>query len=221
MIDPDQTAYTRLSTNNQSSHFEYLSKRRMISFYNQQRLLKALGSQVHNVLEVGIFQSLFTEILRQQGYQVTTADNDPELNPDIVLDLTQPFNLEANCYDVIVLFQVLEHIPYDQFEKAVQRLAGSTRRYLIISLPYASKYLHLSINTTLIPGYPRNLFLQIPRFWSNTPLTPDEHYWEIGLKDYPLRRIQASLRAASLNIRREFQDPLQPYHYFFVLEKSP
>lgn len=221
MVAPTQTVYTRLSKNNQSSSFEYVNKNRMISFYNQQRLLRALEHPVHDILEIGIFQSLLTEILRRQGYQVTTADNDPDLNPDIVLDLTQPFSLETDRYDVIVLFQVLEHIPYDQFERAVQRLVQSTRRYIVISLPYASWYFNLHLNTMLSPGRPRNLFLQIPHFWSHTPTLPDEHHWEIGLKDYPLNRIQASLRATGLHIQREFQDPLHPYHYFFVLEKSP
>ncbi len=221
MVSPSQPAYTRLSKNNQSDQFEYVSKDRMISFYNQKRLLRGLGRTVHHVLEIGIFQSFFSEILRREGYQVTTADNDPELHPDILLDLTQPFNLEPDRYDAIVLFQVLEHIPYNHFETAIQRLAQCTKRYIVISLPYASWYFNLHLNSSLSPGRPRNLFLQIPHFWSHTPTLPDEHFWEIGLKDYPLRRIQTSLRAAGLRIRREFQDPLHPYHYFFVLETSP
>ncbi|WP_228039163.1 hypothetical protein [Dolichospermum sp. LEGE 00240] len=58
---------------------QYLSQERFISYHHQSRLLFSLGSQVENVLEIGIFNSLFTETLRQNNYNVTTADIDPNL----------------------------------------------------------------------------------------------------------------------------------------------
>ncbi|WP_071516658.1 methyltransferase domain-containing protein [Geitlerinema sp. PCC 9228] len=197
---------------------EYLSKPRMISYYNQKRIINALGKKVTTILEVGVFNSLFSNILSLEGYQVTRADFDSTLNPDMILDLQSDFELPKNTFDAIVVFQVLEHIPYEDFEKAIKKLAEATNKFLVISLPYSSEYLSLNFRSSFNRDF-RGVMLQIPKFWSTKPLVDDEHYWEIGLKGYPKKRIVRSLEQTGLKIRRQYQDKLQPYHYFFVLEK--
>lgn len=197
---------------------EYLTKSRLISYYNQKRIINSLGKDVKSILEIGIFNSLFSEILIKEGYQVTRADFDVNLEPDIILDLHKNFEITQNKFDAIVLFQVLEHISYDDFEKAVNKLAKATKKFVVISLPYNSEYFTVQFHFSFYRR-PRNLLLQIPKFWSSKPLTPDEHYWEMGLKGYPKKRIITSLEQSGLKLRREYQDPLHPYHYFFVLEK--
>ncbi len=198
---------------------EYLTKLRLISYYNQKRIIQSLGKSVHKILEIGIFNSLFSEILLREGYEVVRADFDPNLKPDIILDLKSDFQIEPNTFDAIVLFQVLEHIPYEYFERAVQKIAQATKKFVVISLPYNTAYFTLQFHFSFNQR-PRSLLLQIPQFWSNQPYTPDEHCWEIGLKGYPKKRIVASLENAGLKLKREYQDPLYPYHYFFVLEKK-
>ncbi|MCT7980285.1 class I SAM-dependent methyltransferase [Laspinema olomoucense] len=198
----------------------YLTKTRVISYYNQKRLIQALGKSVHKVLEVGIFNSLLSEFLVREGYEVIRADFDPGLNPDIILDLKSDFEIAHNTFDVIVLFQVLEHIPYEDFEAAIKKIAQATKKFVVISLPYNTAYLTLQVQFFLYQYQrPRSVLFQIPKFWSNQPFTPDEHCWEMGLKGYPKKRIIASLENAGLQLKREYQDPLEPYHYFFVLEK--
>ena len=195
---------------------QYLSKERFISYYHQSRLLFSLGDKVKNVLEIGIFNSLLTEILRQNNYNVTTADIDPNLKPDIILDLTADFTLPKDKFDVVVLFQVLEHFPYEKSELALQKLAAITKKYLVISIPHTTQYLSLQIKTSVFKtGY---LLWKIPEFWSTTPLC-DEHYLELGLKGYPKKRFLASVAKAGLTIREEYTDPTFPYHYFLILEK--
>jgi hypothetical protein len=159
---------------------------------------------------------LLTEILRQNNYNVTTADIDPNLKPDIILDLTADFTLPKDKFDVVVLFQVLEHFPYEKSELALQKLAAITKKYLVISIPHTTQYLSLQIKTSVFKtGY---LLWKIPEFWSTTPLC-DEHYWELGLKGYPKKRFLASVAKAGLTIREEYTDPTFPYHYFLILEK--
>ncbi len=197
---------------------EYISKDRLISYYNQARLIRGLGQQVNNILEIGIFNSLFTEMLKRGGYNVTTADFDVELKPDMVLDLASDFTLPEDKFDAIAIFQVLEHIPYDDAEKAIKKLADATKKFLVISVPYRSRFLSVQFKFSLSLR-PKYFFVRIPLFWSEKPLT-DEHYWEMGLKGYPKKRLVNSIEKAGLTIKREFIDPLNPYHYFFVLEKS-
>ncbi|MEI6445825.1 MAG: methyltransferase domain-containing protein [Nostocales cyanobacterium ELA583] len=198
---------------------QYLSKERFISYHHQSRLLFSLGNEVKNVLEIGIFNSLLTEILRQSNYNVTTADIDPNLKPDIMLDLTEDFTLPKDKFDAIVLFQVLEHFPYEQSELALQKLATFTKKYLVISIPNTTQYLSLQIKTSFLLKA-RHLLWEIPKFWTTIPICDDEHYWEMGLKGYPKKRILESVAKAGLTIKEEYVDPTFPYHYFLVLEKN-
>lgn len=195
---------------------EYLTKQRLLSYYNQARIIQSLGKQVKSVLEIGIFNSLFSEMLTPDGYHITRADFDPSLKPDILLDLKSDFKLPPNEFDAIVLFQVLEHIPYECLEGVLKKLAESTKKFIVISLPYHSE--HFSLQFHFSYQRARHLLLKIPRFWSTKPYC-EEHCWEIGLKDYPLHRIVHSIKNTGLILKREFQDPTHPYHYFFVMEK--
>ncbi len=196
---------------------EYLSKDRFTSYHHQLRFIFTLGRKINNILEIGIFNSIFTDLLKSNGYNVTTADIDPNLHPDLLLDLASDFQLPLDKYDAIVLFQVLEHIPYDKFELALQKLAIATKKYIVISIPYHSLFLGSQIRFSY-KKRSRHLFFHIPKFWSSKPLC-DQHYWEMGLKEYPKSRILNSITKAGLKIKHEFIDPTHPYHYFLVLEK--
>ncbi len=210
---------TKPFTSSMTDAPEYLSKNRYVSYHNQVRLLFSLGKQVRSVLEIGIFNSLFTEVLKKNHYLVTTADIDPGLNPDLVIDISEDITLEHNTYDVICLFQVLEHIPYDKAELALQKLARSTKQHLLISIPYNATHLAMRFKVSFIQKE-RYLFSSIPRFWSRQTLTKEQHYWEMGMRGYPKKRILASFTKTGLTVQHEFVDHDNPYHYFFILKKK-
>jgi hypothetical protein len=46
-----------------------------------------------------------------------------------------------------------------------------------------------------------------------------QHFWEIGKRNYPLRRVKKEINQAGLKIVSSFWDLENPYHYFFVLRK--
>ena len=196
---------------------KYITRERLISYHNQVRLIGNLGSQVKNILEIGIKNSLLREMIAGNGYNVTTGDSDPDLNPDLIIDLQSDFAIPQDKFDTIVLFQVLEHIPYNEFEIALKKLATATKKFLVISLPYYTSFLSVNfkLNTN---SRRRHLLLQIPNFWKTKPMCKN-HCWEIGIKGYPKKQIVQSLKNTGLQLKTEYQDPLQPYHYFFVLEK--
>lgn len=197
---------------------EYINKFRMVSYYNQARIVRALGkNEVKTILEVGIRNSLFSNLLKMENYEVTTADLEQEYHPDILLDLTTDFKLPEEKFDAIVLFQVLEHIPYENFEKSLTRLASFTKKYIVISLPYQSLFLAWQFHASFA-WRTRHILLQLPKFWMKQPAGSD-HCWEMGIDGYPKKRIVNSIEKSGLKIQREFQDPYNPYHYFFVLKK--
>jgi hypothetical protein len=47
-----------------------------------------------------------------------------------------------------------------------------------------------------------------------------EHYWEIGKKDFSLKRIKRLFETNSFNILRDYRVPEKPFHHIFVLEKK-
>ncbi len=197
---------------------EYLSKDRFVSFHHQLRLIFSLGNQVKSILEIGIFNSMFTDILRMSKYKVTTADVDPNLQADILLDLASDFSLPTDEFDAIVLFQVLEHLPYELSEKALKKLAEATNKFIVISIPYNAQFLGMQLRFSY-KHRSRYFFMGLPKFWETIPIC-DQHYWEMGMKGYPKKRILNSISKAGLKVNQEFLDPTHPYHYFFVLEKS-
>ena len=65
-------------------------------------------------LLVGVVEEAEPRLLAGKGYQVTKADLQPK-NPEIVpMDLTQPTEEHHGRYDIVVCFDVLEHIEDDQ-----------------------------------------------------------------------------------------------------------
>ncbi|YAF94785.1 MAG: class I SAM-dependent methyltransferase [Nodularia sp. CChRGM 3473] len=171
-----------------------------------------------DVLEIGIFNSLFTDMLKRNGYNVTTADIDSNLKPDIILDLTNDFVLPKDEFDAIALFQVLEHLPYEQLEQALKKLREATKKFLVISLPYNTQFVALQIRFSYV--YRSRYFsIKIPKFWSTKPIS-NQHYWEIGLKGYSKKRLFNSITNAGLTVKQEFIDPVHPYHYFLILQKN-
>jgi len=46
-----------------------------------------------------------------------------------------------------------------------------------------------------------------------------EHYWEIGRKGFPIRKVRTKIKEAGFKIVREEVPILNAYHQFFILEK--
>ena len=195
---------------------DYLTPDRMISIQNQVRLIESRGEAARDILEIGVYQSLLPSLLPLKGYRVTTADYDPAYNPDLLLDLRGNFSIPTNQFDLIVLFQVLEHLPFNLFPSILKKIGTAARHEVIISLPYRCIYTAVHFRTHR-HSKPKSLLLQIPKFWSNRIFTPD-HHWEVGLKGYSRSRVEASIHEAGLAVMKRFQDPLNPYHLFYVLK---
>jgi 2-polyprenyl-3-methyl-5-hydroxy-6-metoxy-1,4-benzoquinol methylase len=111
---------------------EYLTYRRWQSFWHQLDLTRQCSPK--NILEIGSGSGLITHILKKSGYRVTTLDNDPQLEPDIVADLNS-FSFKKNQFDLVICCQVLEHLPFKNFLPLLKKLKKTTKKYLIISLP--------------------------------------------------------------------------------------
>jgi ubiquinone/menaquinone biosynthesis C-methylase UbiE len=199
---------------------KYNSLERFISFYYQIDSVVHLND-VEKILEVGPGGKLVTENLRLIGYDVTTCDFDIRINPDIVSDIRSlPF--EQQSFDCILVCQVLEHIPFDDFKKVVEDLAKITKRYVIVSLPQRSSGFEIVIKTPFIQSIFKKRFfdlsLQFPiRFMGFKE--SDQHYWEIDWFTTKKKDVENVLEK-HFSIKKTFRPPLNKYHRFYILEKK-
>ena len=189
---------------------QYESAERWTSYYTQ--VNEILGFSGATCLEVGVGNGIVTDALKRQQIQVTTLDIDPTLEPDIVGSVSN-IPLPDQSIDVVLCAEVLEHLPFDQFENCIKELARVSRLGLVLSLPHWGYTVRAIIDLPGLPGVRTSWKLPV------TTSTPQGiHEWEIGRKGYPLVRI-ASLIKKYFILQKDWVSPWMPYHHFFRLVK--
>lgn len=193
---------------------QYVDIRRWSSYWHQ--VSQVLALQPASVLEVGMGTGINSLVLRHLGCPTDTIDIDPALKPTHVGSVTE-MPLADGAYDVTAAFQVLEHLPYDQFRPAVSELKRVARRYVVLSLPDSHKML-----TFVLPlpfGGERRIQIPKPRWRARVHRVTGEHQWEINKRGYPVSRIVGDIEACGLKVLKTYRAPENPYHRFFICQK--
>lgn len=206
----------------------YDSKKRWVSYWHQ--INETLNTNPKKVLEIGVGNKTVSNYLLQRNIDLTTVDIDPELNPDYVCSVTELANaFQENSFDTVLCAEVLEHLPFNDFEKCISNIHKVTNRYVVISLPYAGLKFGTSAHVRLpfkikipfikyIRTIKKDFLIHVPLF-SLEHQFDGEHYWEIGKKGYPLKSIMNIV--SKYFVIRNFYAPYEnPYHIFLVLEKD-
>ncbi len=192
---------------------KYTGIDRFSSYWYQLREIMAAKPQ--SLLEVGVGEAVVANYLKAMtNVAYTSADFAEDLSPDVVADVRAlPF--ADNAYDLVCAFEVLEHLPFDDFEKAVSELVRVTKHRVIISLPHFGPPLLLRFKLPFLPEV--SLAWKIP--YPKTHVWNGQHYWEIGKKGYPVSRIRAAVKKHGILVK-EFIPFENQYHHFFVLSKG-
>jgi len=192
----------------------YMTPFRWASVWHQIDL--SLEYEPQNVLEVGSGPGFYKFALGGNHVPVTTLDIAEDLNPDVVgsvLDL--PF--EENDFDLACAFQVLEHLPYENFISALKELSRVARKAVILSLPDVAAGYPFRIS---IPGRGVRDFV-IPRpYFKKEHAFDGEHYWEINKKETPLKKVLGDIQAAGFTCALSKRYPDYLYHRFMVITKG-
>jgi ubiquinone/menaquinone biosynthesis C-methylase UbiE len=195
--------------------FSYDTKERFCSYWHQ--IAEVIQLNPQNILEVGIGNTFVTNYLKDKKLEITTLDIEYTLNPLVVgTVLAIPFS-EAS-FDVVICYEVLEHLPYSDFKRALKELARVSQRYVIISLPDVTTVYRINIELPRIKPIKKLVPHPFPRATVHT--YDGYHYWEIGKEDYPLKKIKQDIEYSSLRILKSYRVFEFYYHRFFLLEKN-
>jgi SAM-dependent methyltransferase len=192
---------------------KYTGIDRFSSYWYQLR--EIMTDRPNSVLEVGVGEAVVANYLKAMTkVAYTSADFAEDLSPDVVADVRAlPF--VDNSYDTICAFEVLEHLPFDDFEKAVSELVRVSKNKVLISLPHFGPPLALRFKFPFLPEV--SLAWKVP--YPKEHIWNGQHYWEIGKKGYPVSRIRAALKKHG-SLVKEFVPFENQYHHFFVLSKT-
>ena len=190
----------------------YNDKSRWMSYWYQAR--EVVNFNPGNVLVVGKGDGLISEYFKLIGIKTTTLDIDKSLNPNVVASvLNMPFS--DNEFDAVLCAQVLEHLPFEDFNKALLEIKRVTRSSTVISLPHFGPAIRIFLKIPFLPELKLSLRLTYPikhRF-------KGEHYWEIGKRNYPLKLIKSEMIKSGFSIKKDYTVFENPAHHFFILKK--
>lgn len=193
---------------------KYMSKARWASIWHQVDEIQRLDPK--NVLEIGPGSGVFKQVASVFDISVETFDIDSELNPDHVGSVTaMPFS-DAS-YDIVCAFQMLEHLPYEQSLLAFDEMLRVSRYHVIISLPNAETLWRYNFYVPKIGSI--EFFIPKPLVKPRAHTFDGEHYWEIGKKDFNIKKIISDF-TKKIHLIKTYRVPENPYHQFFVFSKS-
>src|SRR3989338_11422634 len=100
----------------------YDHKHRWMSYWYQIREIFTMNPA--KILEVGVGNRFLYDYLKKAGKDITSVDINSERRPDVVGSVVDlPF--DDNSFDAVLCFQVLEHLPFDNFHKALIEMRRS------------------------------------------------------------------------------------------------
>lgn len=197
-------------------NLSYDTRARWLSYWYQ--VSEVINQNPISVLEIGVGNKTVSHYLKKMGFNVTTCDFDKNLEPDVVANILKlPFKL--NTFDVVLCAEVLEHLSFKHFVKALREIYRITKKSAIITLPHFS-LTNLYLGVKIIPFIPKKEF----SFKIDYPFNHQfdgEHYWEIGKKGYSLSIVKREIIKSGFLIDKMYYPKENPRHHFFILKKSP
>lgn len=201
------------------AHYEksrYWSHLRIHGYANQLRELYELDAR--EVLEIGIADGFMSTVVPTfTRHSLVSCDLDRRLRPTVSASvLALPFRTDA--FDVVLCCQVLEHLPFAEFTRAVGELRRVARRAVFLSVPDVRQYVAARVRLPKLGWRSVAWSFERPRLG---PYVHDgEHYWEIGYRGTRFAEVRRALLASGVTLRKWYRIPELPYHCCFLLDPA-
>jgi len=186
---------------------------RWVSYYYQ--INETLLLNPKTILEIGTGDGVYKNfIINNTSIDYKNMDIAEDLSPDMVGSVDD-IPLTDDSFDLIAAFEILEHLPFSQFEKSLSEIRRVSKKYVIISLPHFGPPVKINFKLPFLKEV--KVAFKIP-FYKKHKFN-GQHYWEIGKKDYSPGKIRKIIKKY-FKIKKEFIPFENQYHHFFVLENK-
>jgi len=194
---------------------KYDSKERFCSYWHQ--INEIISLKPKKILEVGIGTGFVARYLKGRNINVTSLDIAHKLKPDVTGSvLAIPF--KTAFFDVVSCYEVLEHLPYKNFKNALIELSRISKKHIILSLPDVTAVYRYNIELPRIKAIKMLISHPFPR--AKIHKFDNYHYWEIGKKNYPLKKIEYDIILSGLKIIKTYRVFESYRHRLFLAEKE-
>lgn len=197
----DKTAY----------HFEkYAGQDRFVSYHAQ--LAEIVRARPESIMEVGVGDGVVGDYLkRNTNIAYTSLDIADDVGADVLGSVTAlPF--PDKSFDVTCAFEVLEHLPFDQFDSALAELARVARKKVLVSIPHFGPPVKLYLKIPFFPALRFGFKIPYPR----VHVFNGQHYWEVGKRGYSVGTIRKHFEKRFV-IEKEYVPFDNQYHRVYAL----
>ena len=186
---------------------DYNDKGRWASYWHQ--IKEVLEFNPKKVLVIGKGDGLVPMYLKNFGLDITTLDIDEALSPDIKASVLN-IPVGDGSFDVVLCAEVLEHLPFGDFHRALAEIERVAKFGAIISLPHFGPAVRFLLKLPFLSEI--KFLLKLP--YPLAHIFKVEHYWEIGKKNYPLKLIKSEIAKAGFSIKKDYIAFIQWQDYF-------
>ena len=172
-----------------------------------------------SILEIGVGNGFMSRYLRGAGLNVTTCDINQSLAPDYLADVRHlPFS--PSSFDVVLYYEVLEHLPRKDTLSALGELRRVGRGDAIISLPYSGLCISAYIKRPLWSGF--NFRVPIPVYRPNWLISKLklQHHWALGEYRRSPAEVTRMMADIGFQVVKQEIPMLNNHHQFWVLRVS-
>lgn len=183
---------------------------------------EAFKFQIHKVyqlytggkcLEIGKGSGIVEAILREMGINMDSLDINSNLSPTYVGDISDTNLHLPHDYSLVLCAEVLEHLPFDCFDKCLKNIAALTNDIAILTLPNCMGGIRIFLG---IHNRGKSFVLKCP--WRRR--IDKVHFWEINSADYCTKDNITKHLEQFFNIIECGDVREHPSHYFYVLKKK-
>jgi uncharacterized UPF0146 family protein len=147
-------------------------------YWQQQNTIYNFLNKGDTILEIGVGSGFTANYLKSKGFDVTTFDIDKEKKPDIIGNIVN-YDWNKLTFNHLLAFEVFEHIPFDEFEKALSKLKKVITKNIFISLPINERVLF-----ECKCKFPKLGKRSIRITKNKNKITERNHFWEINYDKY-------------------------------------